>query len=149
MSSRMWKPLQLVQWATVEYPMQADCGTVFNPPVVVQQVAYPEPVAGVQLAVVMVRCNAGAGTPASAVYVYDGAPSASAPHLAATLITDSDGWQVAAFTAEGATVTVPVNGFSSSSVPNCCPDVHATLTWSWTSAGYHLDTPIPPHHAGA
>jgi hypothetical protein len=84
----------------------------------------------------MVECNSGAGTPPVELLVYDRASSPHAPHLAQTLIATSSQYQAARFTASGATLTIAVNGFSSPTVPNCCPDVHRTLTWHWTGSGY-------------
>jgi hypothetical protein len=43
---------------------------------------------------------------------------------------------------------MPVRGFSSASLPNCCPDVRTTLTWQWTDTGYRLASPVPPHVKG-
>ena len=140
--------LQSVRWASIAYPMAPHCGTVFTPPVAVQQVAYADPEPGAHVAVVMVRCNAGAGTPVSTVYVYDGATSPDTPHLAATLVSDRDGWQASTLTVDAATISLPVSGFSSSSLPNCCPDVNATLVWNWTGSSYQLVSSVPAHVPG-
>ena len=137
--------LQSVRWTSVRYPMAPHCGHVFNPPVSIGQIAYPIPAPGVQLAVVLVRCTSGAGTPPVAVYVYDRATSTTLPHLAGTLVADTDEWQASTFSVSGATVSLPVAGFSSTALPNCCPDVHTTLIWRWTGSKYRLATPIPPH----
>jgi hypothetical protein len=142
--------LQSVQWSSVGYPIGPHC-LGFNPPVLVAQVAYPAPAPGVQLAAVLVRCNVGAGTPPSALYIYDGASSTRSPHLAAALVTDGDGWQAGNFSGadplrvNGTSISLAVAGFSSTSLPNCCPDIRATLVWHWTGARYQLGSPIPPH----
>jgi hypothetical protein len=102
----------------------------------VVQVAYPQPAPGRTVAIVMVECNAGAGTPPVELLVYDRASSSLVPHLAQTLVTTASRYQASRVTASGATVTIAVNGFSSTAVPNCCPDVHTTLTWHWTGSGY-------------
>ena len=138
-------PLQSVDWGSVTYPVESRCGHTFSPPVVVLKVAYASPSAGTPLAVVNVRCNSGAGTPSNEVYVYDRAPSASSPHVAQTLMTMTDNWQNGALGVDGATISLPVNGFSTSSVPRCCPDVHATLVWRWTGPRYALVSSVPPH----
>jgi hypothetical protein len=137
--------LQSVRWASVLYPFATHCGNVFNPPVSLRQVAFAAPAPGVHVAVVMVSCTVGAGTPPVAVYVYDHATAATAPHLAATLVADTNEWQARAFTINGAMITLPVGGFSSLSVPNCCPDVHATLVWRWTGSQYRLASSVPAH----
>jgi hypothetical protein len=86
-----------------------------------------------------VRCNAGAGTPSEELYVYDGASSADSPHLAQTLLTMTDNWQASTLAVDGASISLPVGGFSGNSVPRCCPDVSTTLVWHWTGAEYQLD----------
>jgi hypothetical protein len=142
-------PLTLVRWDSVTYPITAECGTTFSPPVVVRQVDYAAPAPDVQLAVVMVRCNAGAGTPPDAIYFYDGATPSGVPHFAGTLMRVSDGWQAeASFSIEGTNVNLHVRGFSSDSVPNCCPDVPATLNWDWTGTTYEQYGTVPPHVPG-
>jgi hypothetical protein len=125
-----------VSWASVSYPF--GCGSTLQGPVgyKVVQVGYPHAAPGRTVAVVMVECNAGAGTPPVELLVYDGASSSLVPHLAQTLTTTASRYQASGFTASGATLTVTVNGFSSSAVPNCCPDVHTTLSWHWTGSGY-------------
>jgi hypothetical protein len=125
-----------VPWASINFPFT--CGTTLQGPVgyKVVQVAYPQPAPGRKVAVVMVECNAGAGTPPVALFVYDRVSSPLAPHLAQTLIGVSSRYQAARFTASGGTLSATVNAFSSAAVPNCCPDVHKTLTWHWTSSGY-------------
>ena len=43
------------------------------------------------------------------------------------------------------TVILPADGFSSDTVPRCCPDVHTALTWRWNGDRYVLDGTPPPH----
>jgi hypothetical protein len=142
--------LQSVQWSSVDYPIGPHCAGL-NPPVSVLHVAYAVPAPGVQLAAVLVRCNVGAGTPPAALYVYDSATSTRSPHLSAALVTAGDGWQAGDFNGAnplrvtGASISLAVAGFSSSSLPNCCPDVRATLVWHWTGSRYQLSSSIPPH----
>lgn len=138
-------PLQSVRWATVDYPMTLHCGNTFDPPVKVGSVEYTSPAAGVQLAVVLARCNAGAGSPTASVYVFDRAATAASPHLLQTLIVDTDGWLANVANIEGATISLPVRGYSSASVAHCCPDVEATLVWNWTGSQYELVSTVPPH----
>jgi hypothetical protein len=137
--------LRSVQWSSVLYPMTSHCGTVFNPAISVRQVAYPNPTPGVQLAAVLVRCNVGAGTPPVALYLYDRATSTRSPHLVETLVTDTDEWQANTFAVNGAMIDLPVAGFSSNAIPNCCPDVRTTLAWRWTGSTYQLLSSIPQH----
>jgi len=141
-------PLQSVDWGSVTYPISQPCGTTFTPPVTVGHVEYAQPAPGVQLAIVEVACTHGAGTPPVAVYVYDHATSTTTPDLLQTLVRVSDGWQANQFSVDGATVDLPVFGFSSDSVPNCCPDVHASLDWSWNGSRYELTSTVPAHQPG-
>jgi hypothetical protein len=134
--------LRSVNWSAVTYPITNTC----RPDgVVVQQVAYPDPTPDVHLAVVLVRCNAGAGNPSSILYVYDRASSPGSPHLASTLVYYHDNWGATAFSANGADLRMRVDGYSSDSVPRCCPDVHTTLVWRWTPSGETLVSTVPPH----
>lgn len=136
--------LEQVDWNAVDYPI--DCGTpAVTPKTTVQKIAYATPHHNRPVAVALVRCNAGAGSPSSSLFVYDGSTSRTTPHLAAALLTASDNWVVNDFTAAGSTLTVPVLGFSSDSVARCCGDVHATLTWQWNGTGYALEGTPPPH----
>jgi hypothetical protein len=137
--------LQSVDWAAVVYPMHPGCGPGFTPPTSVGRVAYATPAPDAQVAVVLVRCTVGAGTPPVSLFVYDGATSTHSPHLAATLVADADEWQASDFTVDGAALHLPVSGFSSTSVANCCPDVHATLQWRWSASGYQLASVVPAH----
>jgi hypothetical protein len=129
-------PLSSVQWASISYPFS--CGSTLQGPVGyrVVQVAYPDPAPNQTVAIVMVECNSGAGTPPIDLLVYDHATSTHAPHLAQTLIDMSAQYQASGFSATGNTVTVAVAGFSSPNVPNCCPDIHRTLTWRWSGGSY-------------
>ena len=139
--------LTSVDWPSVSFPVAAHCRH-FQPPVIVSQVAYAAPAPGVDVAILLVRCNAGAGAPPVVLYVYDRALPGDRAHLAATLVDDRDNWQAGAFNAQGATVSIPVAGFSSNSVPNCCPDVQTTLSWTWDGAGYRLTSDVPRHVTG-
>jgi hypothetical protein len=110
-------------WTQVSYPF--DCGSVGY---TVQQVAYVT--LDVPSTLVLVRCNAGAGSPPSGLYLFD--PGASGdPSLRAALLKETDGYLARSFTLTGTNVTMAVDGYSSSSVPRCCPDIHKTLSWSW------------------
>jgi hypothetical protein len=108
--------LASVAWASINYPF--GCGTTLQGVqgavgYKVVQLSYTESAPGRKVAIVMVECNAGAGTPPVELLVYDGASSPLAPHLAQTLIPVSSQYQASRFTASGATLAVNVNGFSS------------------------------------
>jgi hypothetical protein len=134
--------LHSVRWGAVRYPIASRCSPVG---VRVVQVAYVDPGPRTHDALVLAECNSGAGTPPVVLYVYDRASSARNPHLAATLVADTDQWQASSFSANGADLTMPAYGFSSNNVPNCCPDVRTTLAWRWNGSGYVLTSPVPAH----
>lgn len=140
-------PLRDVDWANVQYPL--DCG---GPPAGqnawrVWDVAYAEPANGVKTALVLVTCNAGAGSPPANLFVYDRAASASSVHLSQTLVQSEDNWLADHVVAEGVEVSLPVQGYSSDARPRCCPDVTATLTWQWQGDSYRATSSQPAHQS--
>jgi hypothetical protein len=109
-------------------------------------VAYTGPAPGVSLAIVLVTCDAGAGTPPSNLLVYDDASSTSNPHIAQTLVRSEDNWSAPRITANNDELSLPVRGYSSSEVPRCCPDVSATLVWRWENGAFAPTSPWPAHY---
>lgn len=124
-------PLPTVSWNAVSYPL--DCGGSATQ---VLQTMYATPVADVTVAIVMVACQAGAGTPPRTVYVYEGASSATTPNLLQTLSSDGLSRITSTVSASEATVTTTGYTYSSSSVPRCCPDGTFTSKWDWSSGSY-------------
>ena len=57
----------------------------------------------------------------------------------------TDNWQAAAMVVDGASISLPVGGFSNGTVPHCCPDVNTTLVWHWTGTDYQLVSAVPSH----
>lgn len=133
--------LENVDWAHTQYPLDCD-GFGWR----VWSVAYAQPTADLEVALVLVTCDAGAGTPPVELYVFDNADSATTPHLADTLVTAADNWQANEVIADEATVSLPVHGFSSAEVPRCCPDITATLTWVWNGNAYQPTDQGPDHY---
>lgn len=86
---------------------------------------------------VVVRCHSETGTPPSGVYVLS-APAApgGAPRIAVTLVRPQDNRQIQDFRLEGRTVRATVLGFSSDSVPQCCPDLSRAYAWQWRGGRY-------------
>ena len=132
-------PLQYVNWSAVSYPL--DCAGVGYG----AGATYVTPQAGIQLALVLVSCKFGAGTPPSALLVYDRATSATTPHLLQILISDKDYWLANNVSGEGAHVSMKVAGYSSRSVVRASPDVTATFSWDWAGGMYHATSTPPPH----
>lgn len=134
-------PLSAVEWESLSYPV--DCGGQTT----ASAAAYPEPAPGKQLAIVHVTCKAGAGTPPSAVLVYDYAESTTSVHLTQTLLRYEDNWvpENGGTTSQGPTLTISVYGYSTDDVPRCCPDLQPTLSWTWRQGTYVETGPQPPH----
>jgi hypothetical protein len=99
-------------------------------------VVYAAPAVGVRVALVLVTCDAGAGSPPAGLFVYDRAESASSAHLAQTLVQPEEGWLANDVVAEAADVSLAVGGYSSDDITRCCPDVSDTLTWQWDGDSY-------------
>jgi len=88
--------------------------------------------------VVAARCDSGAGSPPSGVYLVAGqGPAAS---LTQTLVGPAAQLQVASLTATATGIAVSAAGYSRPNVPRCCPDL--TLTLTWRAAGDRL-APVP------
>jgi hypothetical protein len=75
--------------------------------------------------VVVARCDSGAGSPPSGVYVVQGDPL----RVSATLVGPSQELEVSALTAVAGRVQVTAAGYSGPDVPRCCPDRMVTLAW--------------------
>ncbi|MBW5485591.1 hypothetical protein [Streptomyces bambusae] len=83
--------------------------------------------------VVAVHCQAGSGTPPHALYVLvqDPAPAAR-PRVVATLVSATERQTATDLAVRGRTVTATLHGYTSNTVPRCCPDRHRVASWRWT-----------------
>lgn len=82
---------------------------------------------GTPATVVVARCDSGAGSPPSGVYVVAGDDAAA--HVTATLVSPADAVQVSGLSTTGGVVTVTGRGYSTPDVPRCCPDTDVALRW--------------------
>jgi hypothetical protein len=119
-----------VDWEHVDYPIS--CGDVAAKPLTVVPAV---PAAGSKLMVVMVACDAGAGTPPRSVLVFDHVERSLEPHLAQVLSRDDETRVTSTISADGATV-IASGGTYSPAAPRCCPDGTFTSRWSWTGTTY-------------
>ncbi|HET7416903.1 MAG TPA: hypothetical protein VFJ61_04665 [Solirubrobacterales bacterium] len=135
--------LRDVDW---EKAVTLDCGTGSTAVgTKVLQVVYATPTPGTEVAVVLARCDAGAGSPPTSLLVYDGAAGPTAPHLLQTLL---DGRPLGSppahppiartVAAAGQALSAKVDAYSSADVPSCCPDRHHTVKWQWAGGSYQL-----------
>ncbi|MFF8954718.1 hypothetical protein [Streptomyces sp. NPDC014894] len=89
--------------------------------------------------VVAARCDAGAGTPPSGVYVL-AASRDGGPRVVATLIAPELRQNVERLAVRNETITATLLGYSSPEVPLCCPDERENAEWRW-EGGKFLRTP--------
>lgn len=89
--------------------------------------------------VAVVRCEAGAGTPPSGVFVL-AAPTEQGgrPQVTETLVPTDEQMGVKDFTVRGRTVSATLLGYSSPDVPRCCPDRQRKVKWVWEQGKFKL-----------
>lgn len=124
--------LAAVRWEAVAYPV--DCGPTTGTRVLDVQLAQPDALQ--RVALVMVACDAGAGSPPRTILVFDRADSPSTPHLAQILTQDGLDRITSTMTIQGATVATAGGTYSSAAIPRCCPDGEFTARWAWNGTRY-------------
>lgn len=122
--------LDRVDWSALDYPLTCE-GT-------------GEKVDGVTLgdvdgrapaeAVVAVRCDAGAGSPPTGLYVYAG--RLGDVRLLGTLLRPEDDILLTGVDVEDGVVTAAGTTYSSTQVPRCCPDERFAATWRWDGSTF-------------
>lgn len=122
-----------VNWNAVKYPI--DCGSTGTK---VLDKSFTTPSAGHHVSLLMVACDAGAGSPPRSIFVYDSATSATEPHLLQTLSSDGMSRLTKSFKVNGAGVVATGSSYSGDSVPRCCPDGTFTSRWTWSGTTYSL-----------
>nr|WP_308294740.1 hypothetical protein [Streptomyces sp. JJ66] len=88
--------------------------------------------------VALVRCASGTGTPPSGMYVLTHPARGDTPRIAAALVEPADAQTVSDFRVRGDAVTATLLGYSSPSVPRCCPDEQRGVRWQWQGDGFAL-----------
>ncbi|MDT7844075.1 hypothetical protein [Streptomyces justiciae] len=91
--------------------------------------------------VAVVHCDAPMGTPPDGVYVLTQAADAKKPRVVATLIDPKDRITVKSLALTDGTVLADTLGYSSDSVPSCCPDVKTSAKWQWKNGTFLRTTP--------
>ena len=92
--------------------------------------------------VALVRCDTPTGTPPNGIFVLT--PSAEpdgAPRIVETLLSPDEGMITKDFSLGGQddrTIAVTLLGYSSDTVPRCCPDQQRKVTWEWREGRFVL-----------
>ncbi|MFF5335837.1 hypothetical protein [Streptomyces sp. NPDC013181] len=110
-----------------------DCGTVGT--TVAKQAPGDLDGDGRPETVAVVHCAAGSGTPPSGVYVLT-QQSGSAPRIVATLVEPAQQFSVGDFAVRDGVISATLLGYSSPSVPSCCPDQQEKVTWQWQNGAF-------------
>lgn len=95
--------------------------------------------------VAVVHCDAPMGTPPDGVYVLTRGADGGGPRVVATLVEPRQRLTVTDFTLRARTVTATLLGYSSGSVPSCCPDLKTPATWRWNGSAFLRSTPAGAH----
>ncbi|MFF8728495.1 hypothetical protein ACF073_18640 [Streptomyces sp. NPDC015171] len=95
--------------------------------------------------VAVVHCDAPMGTPPDGVYVLTRAAAGDKPRLVATLVEPAERLTVTDFAVRARAVSATLLGYSSDSVPSCCPDVKTPAKWQWKGSAFVRSTPAGAH----
>jgi len=95
--------------------------------------------------VASVRCHSGTGTPPNALFVLAAAAEPDeTPRVVATMLRTKERMTVQDLKVRGRTVTAKLLGYSSRSVPSCCPDRQRKVKWEWKGGKFMLEAaPVP------
>jgi hypothetical protein len=89
--------------------------------------------------VASVRCHSDVGTPPNALFVLaSSARPDKAPKVVATMLRTKERMTVQNLKVRGSTVSAKLLGYSSPSVPSCCPDKQRKVKWVWKSGKFVL-----------
>jgi hypothetical protein len=87
----------------------------------------------------VVRCHSETGTPPSGVYVLSaGATTGSAPRIIETLVNPKEKRSIKDLKLDGRIVRATILGYSSDSVPRCCPDQQRSYGWEWRAGTFYV-----------
>ncbi|MFJ7149982.1 hypothetical protein ACIQVT_17530 [Streptomyces sp. NPDC100445] len=95
--------------------------------------------------VAVVHCDAPMGTPPDGVYVLTRAADGGKPRVVATLVRPEDRLTVTDFAVRARTVSATLLGYSSDSVPSCCPDLRTPAGWRWDGSAFIRSTGASAH----
>ncbi|MEU9010078.1 hypothetical protein AB0D12_09855 [Streptomyces sp. NPDC048479] len=90
--------------------------------------------------VAVARCDAGSGTPPSAIFVLTRG-NGTGPRVVATLLEPAQKQSVGDFAVRDGAVTATLLGYSSPGVPSCCPDKQEKVKWQWRGGKFVRTVP--------
>ncbi|WP_181764677.1 hypothetical protein [Streptomyces albidus (ex Kaewkla and Franco 2022)] len=90
--------------------------------------------------VASVRCHSGTGSPPNALFVLASAAEPDKPpRVVATMLRTKERMTVQDLKVRGTTVSAKLLGYSSPSVPSCCPDKQRKVKWEWKDGKFALE----------
>ncbi|WP_190015623.1 hypothetical protein [Streptomyces lucensis] len=94
--------------------------------------------------VAVVHCDAPMGTPPDGLYVLTRA-AGGRPRVVATLVDPKNRHTVTGFAVRSGKVSATLLGYSTDSVPSCCPDVKTPAEWRWNGNAFIRSAPAGSH----
>ncbi|MBL1107607.1 hypothetical protein JK361_23905 [Streptomyces sp. 5-8] len=95
--------------------------------------------------VAVVHCDAPMGTPPDGIYVLTRSTHSNKPRVIATLVQPKERLTVTDFAIHERAVSATLLGYSSDTVPSCCPDTKTPATWQWNGNAFLRSTPAGAH----
>ncbi|WP_461027736.1 hypothetical protein, partial [Streptomyces sparsus] len=87
--------------------------------------------------VAVVRCASGTGSAPSGVYVLAARRDGS-PRIVETLVDPGEQMSVSDFRVRAGRISAKLHGYSSDTVPRCCPDQERDVSWRWQRGQFAL-----------
>lgn len=117
-----------------------DCGSPSVPIDVVDKGSADFDGDGRKETVASVRCHSGTGSPPNALFVLAAAARpGQPPRVVATMLRTKERMTVQDLRVSGRTVSAKLLGYSSPSVPSCCPDKQRKVKWEWKDGKFALE----------
>ena len=147
----VWKHVDYpgLNFSKLTFPGNIGCnpGSAYGFTVDVQQVSYVQSAQGTQIALVLVKCDAGTPTPSS-LYAFTVKPGSSKPQLLQTLLAPPEPlarvfWYATGFSISGDAVVLPSRGVTGAAAI-CCPNVSEDMRW--VLRGEHFVQVSEPEH---
>jgi hypothetical protein len=149
----VWKHVDYpgLNFSKVTFPGNIGCnpGSAYGFTVDVQQVSYVQSAQGTQIALVLVKCDAGTPTPSS-LYAFTVKPGSSKPQLLQTLLAPPEPlaqvfWYATGFSISADSVVLPSRGVTGAAAI-CCPNVSEDMRWA-LRGGRFVQVSEPEHNS--